>query len=226
MEEEKSVQAEEKKMEEPAKVKETKETKEHHLVDYKLFNKYDLNVEVRDPGLRGVIALKPVIAPKSSGRTSQQRLARARVNIAERLITHLMVPGHKGKKHLRTSKLSSGRFYTAFNIVDGAFSRLQKDGKNPVEVLVRAIENSAPREEVMSLLIAGQRIAKQVDTSPMRRLDLALRWIAEGTFQLSFTGKKAKDALYEVLLGAYNRSDSAFPISKRIDTERQAASSR
>ena len=148
------------------------------------------------------------------------------MDIAERLITHLMVPGHKGKKHLRTSKMASGRFYTAFNIVNGAFDRISKDGKNPVEVLVRAVENSAPREEVMSLLIAGQRIAKQVDTSPMRRLDLSLRWISEGTFQLSFSGKKAKDALYEILMGAYNRSDTSFPISKKIDTERQAASSR
>lgn len=224
MEEEKPVVVEEKKVEETQS--KAKETKEVQLPEYKLFNKYDFNVEVRDPGLRGVISLKPLIIPKSEGRLSQQRLGRGKVDIVERLITHLMVPGHKGKKHLRTSKISSGRFYTAFNIVDGAFSRLQKDGKNPIEVLVRAVENSAPREEVMSLLIAGQRIAKQVDTSPMRRLDLSLRWIAEGTFQLSFSGKKAKDALYEVLLGSYNKSDATFPISKRIDTERQAASSR
>jgi small subunit ribosomal protein S7 len=220
--------------EEPPKVTEEKEVKaqpkeskeQQHYPDYKLFDRYDFNVEVRDPGLKGVISLKPVIMPKSAGRLSQQRLARAKVDIVERLITHLMVPGHKGKKHLRTSKLSSGRFYTALNIVQGAFDRLQKEGRNPLEVLVRAIENSAPREEVMSLLVAGQRLSKQVDTSPMRRIDLALRWIAEGTFQLSFSGKKAEDALYEVILGAANKSDTSFPISKKIDTERQAASSR
>ena len=212
----------EKEVEEKPKMVEKKEV----LPDFQLFNKYDFNVAVKDPGLAKVISLKPVIAPKSSGRLSQQRLARAKVSIVERLITHLMVPGHKGKKHLRTSKMASGRFYTSFNIVNGAFDHIQKDGKNPLEVLVRAVENSAPREEVMNLLIAGQRIAKQVDTSPMRRLDLSLRWIAEGTFQLSFSGKKAKEALYEILVGAYNNSDSCFPISKRIDTERQAASSR
>ncbi len=200
--------------------------KEQHPTEYKLFNKYDFNVEVKDPGLRGVISLKPTVMPKSAGRVSQQRLARSRVNLVERLITHLMVPGHKGKKHLRTSKISSGRFYTTFNIVDEAFARMQKEGKNPIEVLVKAVENSAPREEVMSLLIAGQRIAKPAHTPPIRRLDLALRWIADGTFQLSFSGKKAKDALYEVLVGAANRSDTSFPISKKIDTERQAASSR
>ncbi len=222
MEETKTIEEKPKVVEEKPKAKETKE----EVTDYKLFNKYDFNVEVKDLGLRGVISVKPIIMPKSSGRLSQQRLARSKVDIVERLITHLMVPGHKGKKHLRTSKLSSGRFYTAFSIVNGAFDRISKDSKNPVEVLVRAIENSAPREEVMSLLIAGQRIAKQVDTSPMRRLDLSLRWIAEGTFQLSFSGKKAKDALYEILMGAYNRSDTSFPVSKKIDTERQAASSR
>jgi small subunit ribosomal protein S7 len=196
------------------------------LPDFQLFDKYNFNIIIKDPGLAKVISLKPIIIPKSSGRLSQQRLARAKVNIVERLMAHLMVPGHKGKKHLRTSKMASGRFYTAFNIVNSAFDRIQREGKNPLEVLVRAIENTAPREEVMNLLISGQRIAKQVDTSPMRRLDLSLRWIAEGTFQLSFSGKKAKDALYEILMGAYNNLDSCFPVSKRIDTERQAASSR
>ncbi len=194
--------------------------------EIKLFGKYDYNVEVKDPGLAKVISLKPMLMPKSSGRTSQQRMARSRVNVVERLITHLMVPGHKGKKHLRTSKVSSGRFYTAFLIVDDAFDAIQKEGKNPIQVLVKAIENSAPKEEVMSLLIAGQRIAKQVDTSPMRRLDMSLRWIAQGTFQLSFSGKKASDALHDVLIGAANNQDSVFPVSKRIDTERQAESSR
>ncbi|MCL5009819.1 MAG: 30S ribosomal protein S7 [Candidatus Parvarchaeota archaeon] len=194
--------------------------------DIKLFGKYDFNVELKDPGLARVISIKPVLMPKSGGKTSQQRLARGKVNIVERLITHLMVPGHKGKKHLRSSKLASGRFYTAFTVVDESFDRIQKEGKSPIQVLIKAVENSAPKEEVMSLLISGQRIAKQVDTSPMRRLDLALRWIAQGTFQLSFSGKKASDALHDILIGAANNQDSVFPISKKIDTERQADSSR
>ncbi len=191
-----------------------------------LFDKYDTNVKINDPGLVKVINLKPYIIPKSSGRFSQQRLARSRVNVVERLITHLMVPGHKGKKHLRTSKLMSGRYKTAFNLVYDAFDKISKTGKNPVEVLVRAIENSAPKEEVMTLLIAGQRISKQVDTSPMRRLDLALRWIAQGTYMLSASGKKASDALVEILTTAAQNQESSFPVSKRIDTERQAAASR
>ncbi|MCL4399442.1 30S ribosomal protein S7 [Candidatus Parvarchaeota archaeon] len=192
----------------------------------RLFDEFDMDVTINNPGLANVISLKPFILPKSAGLYSQQRFSRRRINLVERLITHLMVPGHKGKKHLRTSKISSGRYYTAFKIVDGAFKRLKKEGKNPMEVFVRAVENSAPREEVMTLLIAGQRIAKQVDTSPMRRVDIAIRWIAQGTFQLSFSGKKAKDSLYEILLSASNNLETSFPISKRIDAERQAASSR
>jgi small subunit ribosomal protein S7 len=195
--------------------------------EIKLFNKYSFEgVVVNDSGLKNVISLKHVIIPKTSGRMSQQRLARSRMNLVERLITHLMIPGHKGKKHLRTSKLMSGRFYTAVNLVDKAFDRISQDGSNPIQVLVKAVENSAPREEVMTLLIGGQRIAKQVDTAPIRRVDLALRWIAEGTYQLSATGKKADQALYEILTQAANNQDIVFPISKRIDTERQASSSR
>ena len=195
--------------------------------EIKLFGKYSFDgVTVNDLGLKNIISLKPVIVPKTSGRLSQQRLARERMSIVERLISHLMVPGHRGKKHLSTSKLMSGRFNTASNLVESAFDMISKDGLNPLQVLVKAIENSAPKEEVMTLLIGGQRLAKQVDTAPIRRVDLALRWIAEGTYQLSATGKKADRALYEILTQAANNQDIAFPISKRIDTERQAASSR
>lgn len=203
-----------------------KDIKEDLFGNIKLFGKYDTNVEIHDLGLKNVIGLRPFILPKSAGRLSQQRLARAKVNLVERLIGHLLVPGHKGKKHLRTSKLMSGRYYTAYKLVEDAFEKISKSGQNPVEVTVRAVENSAPREEVMGLLIAGQRLAKQVDISPMRRVDLALRWIAQGTFQLSFSGKKAADALYDVLTSAAQNKDTSFPVSKRIDTERQAASSR
>ena len=199
-------------------------TKENEI---KLFKTYSFDgVVVNDLGLKNVISLKPVIVPKTSGRLSQQRLARERMSIVERLINHLMIPGHRGKKHLRTSKLMSGRFNTASNLVESAFDMISKDGLNPLQVLVKAIENSSPKEEVMTLLIGGQRLAKQVDTAPVRRVDLALRWIAEGTYQLSATGKKADRALYEILTQAANNQDIAFPISKRIDTERQAASSR
>ncbi|MCL4398268.1 MAG: 30S ribosomal protein S7 [Candidatus Parvarchaeota archaeon] len=209
-------------MEEEKSLESVKKEKE-----IKLFGKYSFDgVTVNDLGLKNIISLKPVIVPKTSGRLSQQRLARARMSIVERLISHLMVPGHRGKKHLRTSKLMSGRFSTTSNLVESAFDMISKDGLNPIQVLVKAIENSAPREEVMTLLIGGQRLAKQVDTAPIRRVDLALRWIAEGTYQMSATGKKADRALYEILIQSANNQDIAFPISKRIDTERQAASSR
>jgi small subunit ribosomal protein S7 len=195
--------------------------------EIKLFGKYSFeDVKVNDAGLKNIISLKPVIVPKTSGRLSQQRLAREKMSIVERLISHLMVPGHRGKKHLRTSKLMSGRFNTASNLVESAFDMISNDGLNPIQILVKAIENSAPKEEVMTLLVGGQRLAKQVDTAPIRRVDLALRWIAEGTYQLSATGKKADKALYEILTQSANNQDIAFPISKRIDTERQAASSR
>ncbi|MCW1293907.1 MAG: 30S ribosomal protein S7, partial [Candidatus Parvarchaeota archaeon] len=189
-------------------------------------NKYNYDVEISDLGLKTAINLKPMVIPRSTGLYSQQKFGRKKVNIVERLITHLMVPGHKGKKHFRTSKLMSGRYHTAFNIVYKSFERMEKEGKNPIQVLVKAIENSAPREEVMSMLIAGQRLAKQVDISPLRRVDLSLRWIAQGTAQLSASGKKADEALYSILTGAANNLENSFPVSKRIELERQAGASR
>ena len=207
------------------KQKDAEEAKKPEVIPM-FANKYSYNAEISDMGLKTAINLKPIIIPRSAGLYSQQKFGRNKVNIVERLIAHLMVPGHKGKKHLRTSKVMSGRYYTAFNIVYKSFQRIEHDGKNPIQVLVKAIENSSPREEVMSMLIAGQRLAKQVDVSPLRRVDLSLRWIAEGTFQMSAAGKKADEALYEILIGAANNLDSSFPVSKRIEVERQAGASR
>ena len=205
---------------------ENETTTEKHEEKILFLGKYSYDVQVNDPGLKDVISLKPAIIPKSAGLLSQQYLGRTKVNLVERLITHLMVPGHKGKKHWRTSKLMSGRFYSALNVVDDAFERISKSGRNPIEVLVRAVENSAPREEIMTLLIAGQRIPRQVDVSPIRRVDLALRWIAEGTFQSSFSGKKAGIALAEILTSAADNSPSSFPIAKKLDIEKQASTNR
>ncbi|MEM3560893.1 MAG: 30S ribosomal protein S7, partial [Nitrososphaerota archaeon] len=107
--------------------------------EIKIFGKWDIsNIKVLDPGLERYICLKPVVIPHSGGRHEHRRFGKSKVNIIERLINNLMKPGRAGGKKSK-----------ALKIVKNALEIIYlKTGKNPIEVLVRAIENAAPREDV------------------------------------------------------------------------------
>ena len=75
------------------------------MPEIKLFNKWSVEgIEVLDPGLKRYINLKPVIVPRlSHGRHAKKQFYKSEVNIVERLMNHLFVPGHSGKNHKLTS---------------------------------------------------------------------------------------------------------------------------
>ncbi len=200
------------------------------MAEIKFLNKWSFEgVEVRDPGLVNYINLKPVIVPKTGGRHARQQFYKSKLNIVERLINKLFVPGHKGKRHKTTSGHNVGKTINVMGIVDEAFEIIaKKTGKNPIEVLVRAIENAAPLEEVITYQRGGIFVREPVVTSPQRRVDLALRHIAQGTYQKSFNSKKsAAEALAEEILGAYNKdANVSYAYSEKIRREKEAASSR
>ena len=74
-------------------------------IEIKVFNKYpSAGIEVKDPSLKNYLCLKPIIVPRTFGRHASKRFAKGDVHIVERLITKLQIPGHKGKKHWKTSE--------------------------------------------------------------------------------------------------------------------------
>ena len=103
----------------------------------------------------------------------------------------------------------------------------KKTGKNPYQVLVTAIENGAPRDEVTVIEQAGARYPQAVGTSPMRRINLAIRWIVQGSYTKSF-GKKRKmaDSLADEIVKASEGSMESFAVSKKSDSEKQADGAR
>ncbi|MCW1300940.1 MAG: 30S ribosomal protein S7 [Candidatus Nanoarchaeia archaeon] len=195
----------------------------------KLFDRWECNgIKVNDPGLAPYINLDPKLLPRSHGRLAKKRFGKSKVHIVERLINKLLVSGHKGKKHWRTSGRNVGKFYLGYRIVKKAFELIEKKtSMNPVEVLVRAIENSAPREETTTIEYGGVRYPKAVDCSPQRRIDLALRWIAQGAYNAAVTSKKKiSEALADELILASKNDLKSFSVSKKIEVERQALASR
>lgn len=196
----------------------------------KLFGKWSYEgVEVKDPGLQRYINLSPVVVPFSRGRYAKTQFYKSKMNIVERLINKLMVPGHRGKKHLLSSKRVTGQKEKAIKAVKQAFEIIEKKlNKNPIEVLVRAIENAALREEIAAYQQGGIIVRKAVVTSPQRRVDLALRHIAQAAYRKSYgKDKSIGEALAEELIGAYhNDASKSDAIKEKERIEREAEGSR
>ncbi len=197
--------------------------------EVKFFNRWGIEgIEVEDPGLRAYITLTPRFVPKTGARYAGLRFYKSKISIVERLINKLFVPGHRGKKHKLTSGHAVGKTSNAYNAVYQALEILeQKTGENPIKVLVKAVENAAPREEIVSIEYGGARYPKAVECAPQRRVDLALRNFVIGTYNRSFKSKKnLAQCLAEELLAAYKLEPSSFAISKKVELEKQADASR
>ncbi|MEM3007724.1 MAG: 30S ribosomal protein S7 [Candidatus Nitrosotenuis sp.] len=191
-----------------------------------LFRKWDLSgIEIKDPGLKNVISLKRSIMPMTFGRSSLKRFNKTEVNIVERLANKLM---HFGKKYAKNTGRMGGKKIRAINTVKAALEIIHlKTGKNPIEVLVRAIENSSPNEDTTRIVYGGTAYHVSVDVSPLRRVDLALRFIADGVKESSFSNPKAmEEYLAEHLIAAASNDPGAPSVKKKNELERVAQASR
>src|SRR3989344_6496852 len=148
---------------------------------FKIFDKYDTTeITVQDQGLKNVINLHPKLALKSHGR-NVQKFGQTKVNLVERLINKFAVAGHRGKKHRIILGSATGKYTRNTGIILEAFGIIErKTSQNPVAVFVRAIENAAPRDEITVIEYGGARYPQAVDVSPLRRVNLAIRWIVHG----------------------------------------------
>lgn len=184
----------------------------------KLFGKWSFKgVETKDLGLIRYISLKPVVVPHSMGRHEHKRFRKAGVNIVERLTNNVMRPGKNAGKKAKAS-----------NIVKHAFEIAAiRTGKNPVEMLVRAIEKSAPCEDTTRISYGGIVYHMSVDIAPQRRIDLALRNIADGARAAAVNNPKSiEECLADELVLASNNDIKSFAVAKRHEIERVAQSSR
>jgi small subunit ribosomal protein S7 len=183
-----------------------------------LFNKWDVSeVKVTDPSLIRYVNLTPQIIPHSCGKYSRQEFNKANMMIVERLINGLMqTENNTGKKEL------------AIGIVRDAFELINKKTKrNPIEVLVEAIGNAGPREETVRLKYGGINVPKSVDTSPMRRVDSAIGFIAEAVLKSSRKTKKPASAILADELIAASKGDAkCYSVGKKEEKERIAKSAR
>ena len=96
-----------------------------------------------------------------------------------------------------------------------------------MQILVNAIENAAPREEVTRLKYGGIAVPKAVDVSPSRRVDEALRNIATGATDSSFKNRKSiVNCLADELMLAAKNDVNSYAVKKKEEIERIAQSAR
>ncbi|MFH1787505.1 MAG: 30S ribosomal protein S7 [archaeon] len=195
---------------------------------FKIFDLYDLSgIQVVDLGLKSVINLEPKLILKSQGRNTQ-KFGQTKVNVVERLMNRLAVAGHRGKKHRIILGHSTGKYSKNMKIILEAFKLIEKKtSKNPVEVLVKAIENSAPRDEITVIEYGGARYPQAVDVSPLRRVNLSLRWLVQGASDKAFNKKKnITQSLAEEIVLASEGNGESFAMRKKKEAEAQADSAR
>ncbi|MBW3019179.1 30S ribosomal protein S7 [Candidatus Woesearchaeota archaeon] len=193
------------------------------------FNKWSTDeISVEDPGLQRYINLAPRIVPRSGAKHAGNRFHKSRMFIVERLMNKVMIPGHKGKKHNKSSGHICGKANTVYDSVKKALEIVeQKTGKNPIAVLSKAIENAAPREEIVSIEYGGARYPKAIDCAPQRRVDIVLRYFSQGAYDRSFNKKTSiEKALADEIIAAFNFDPKSLAISKKNELERQCDSSR
>lgn len=193
-----------------------------------MFDLYDVEeVKVSDSALAPYINLQPKLLIKSHGR-NVGKFTQTKVNIVERLANRLAVPGHVGKKHKIITSHSSGKYNMNMRTVMDAMKIISDKKKaNPVQVLVKAIENGSPRDEITTIEYGGARYPQAVDVSPLRRVNLALRWMVQGAYQKSF-GKKKKmaESLAQEIINASEMNGESYAFNKKNESEKQADSSR
>ena len=195
----------------------------------KVFNRWSTEgVIVEEPGLKNYLSIEPRVVPHTGAKYAGNRFHKSKTFIIERLMHKMMIPGHKAKKHKTSSGHCTGKGISVFNQMERVLEILeQKTKQNPILVVVQAVENAAPREEIITIEYGGARYPKAVECAPQRRIDTALRLMTQGAYQKSFNSKKSYvNALADEILNAFNLSQNSAAIAKKLELERQADSSR
>ena len=93
-----------------------------------------------------------------------------------------------------------------------------KTDKDPLEVLLKALENVKPMVEVKSRRVGGATYQVPMEIRESRREALAMRWIIDAA--RSRSGHGMADTLAAELLDAYNNTGTAY--KKREDVHKMA----
>merc|ERR1711870_22631 len=162
-----------------------------------------------DLSLEDYVAVKTKSAqfvPHTAGRFQAKRFRKAQCPIVERLVNSIMMHRRDAERNVRNGK---------------------NTGKNPIQVLVEAIEKSGPREATIAVGNKGTRKALALDVSPLYRVSQALKLLAIGAREASFRKiKSVSESLADELINASEGSQDSYAVRAKKKIEEKARSSR
>jgi small subunit ribosomal protein S7 len=122
----------------------------------------------------------------------------------------------------------TGKKQSAMKAFETALDSIAERRKtNPLQVFVDAICHAAPMEEITRIKFGAVSQPKAVDSSPSRRLDVALKNLAKGAQQGTHKSKRTlKQCIINELNKASEGDSTSYAVSKREEVERIAASAR
>ncbi len=204
------------------------ETKE---AEVKLFNRWSFKgVKVDDISLANYINIRPIIVPHTGGKHQHKKFWKTEhVSVIERFINKILTPGLVSKRIKgRGASHNMGKKQKIMQIIYNAFAIVEaKTGENPIQILVKAIENAAPREETTRISMGGISYQQAVDIAPQRRVDLGIKIIVQSVVGTTFNNVRTIDELLgnELVLCARNDNNSRA-VKRKDELERVAISAR
>jgi len=183
-----------------------------------VFGKWDASeVTCDDPGLAPYINLTTIGTPHSGGRHANAWFGKSKLSVIERFINNLM----------RTGKFS-GKKQHCVKAYEQALDKIaSKSGHNPLQKFIDAIVEAAPCEETTRIKVGAVSQPKAVDSSPSRRLDIALRNIAIGAAAATAKSRRTlTEGIVSELSKAAEGDVNSYSVGKREEIERIAASAR
>ena len=183
-----------------------------------VFGKWDASeVTCDDPGLAPYINLTTIGTPHSGGRHANAWFGKSKLSVIERFINNLM----------RTGKFS-GKKQHCVKAFDQALDMIaSRSGQNPLQKFIDAIVEAAPCEETTRIKVGAVSQPKAVDSSPSRRLDIALRNISIGAAAATAKSRRTlTEGIVSELSKASDGDVNSYSVGKREEIERIAASAR
>jgi len=177
-------------------------------------------VNVSDISLNDFIAVKgkhATFVNHTAGRYQRKRFRKAQCPIVERLACSLMKHGRNSGKKLQACRIVRHVLELVHVLSE----------ENPVQVLVKAVENSGPREDSTRVGSAGVVRRQAVDVSPFRRVNQALYLMTQGARESSFRNiKTIAECLADEIINAAKGNSNSYAIKKKDEIERVAKANR
>src|SRR5271157_457889 len=187
-------------------------------------------VEIKDLGLKKYINLREVMIPHSGGRHEHKRFWKSNISIVERLVNKIMAPGLVDRRIKgRGASQHAGKKAHILAIIERAMSIVElKTGQNPIQVLVNAVQNAAPREETTRISLGGITYQQAVDISPQRRVDMSLKNLVQGAIRATYNNVKTVEECYadEIIAAGNDDNQGSGAIKRKEEMERIAISAR